>query len=391
MNLIKSCLTALLVGAMITACTSKPATTYTIEGSISGLDEGATMLLVPGATHKDEKPVAESVVTGGEFSFTGSTDEPRMFYIRVKDAFGQIKLMVENGKLKVRAKAEKNEINGNPSYVFRDVKIEGSASHDLYLQKIAPRNTLDSMYQAYQESNKEIAAAISDARGKQNNALVDSLVSTEAGKKLAAEEKHFFETVETTMDKIVLDNKDSWWGPLLMLDIMSYFTPEQKTLYEAFSEEARNSYYGKIVKEELFPEGFVGKSVPAFVLENADKTETSLSEVTKGKKYYLIDFWASWCAPCRKEIPNLKKLYDQYAPKGFEIVSLSIDRSESDWKKALEEEKLTWPNFLDTKGASDAFNVKAIPAMFLVDENGKVVAEKIRGEALDKKLAELFK
>lgn len=390
MKLIKNCLTALVAVVIITACSSKPATSYTIEGNISGLDEGITMLLIPGATHKDQKPVAESVIVDGKFSFTGATDEPRMFYIRTKEEFGQIKLMVENGTLKVTGKAEKSNANGNTSYVFRNVKIEGSISNDLYLQKTAPRNSLDSMYQAYHENNQEIAAAMRDAEIKQDKALIDSLKNTDAGKKFAADEKLFFETVEVTMNKIVMDNKDSWWGPLLMLDIMSYFTSEQKSWYEAFSQEAKDSYYGKKVKEELFPEGFVGKSVPAFVLEKADKTKTSLDEVTKGKKYYLIDFWASWCAPCRKEIPNLKKLYAEYAEKGFEIVSISIDRKESDWKKALAEEQLAWPNFLDAQGASDAFRVKAIPAMFLVNEQGVVIEENIRGEALKKKLAELF-
>lgn len=391
MKLMKRFIGAIVICLLITACSSTPTTSYTIEGTIAGLEDGTEVELIPGATHKDEKPMAEAVVTAGKFTLTGATEEPRLFYIHVKNSFGLMKVMVENGSLKIIGKTEKSEVNGNTSYSFDDVKVEGSSSHDLYLQKIAPRNMLDSLYNAYHENNKEISEAISAARASDNKVLLDSLSNTDASKKLAADEKNFFETVEVTMKKIVMDNKDSWWGPLLMLDVMSYFTPDQNTWYESFSQEAKDSYYGKIVKEELFPEGFVGKDVPAFALENPDKSETTLAAVTQGKKYYLIDFWASWCAPCRKEIPNLKKLYQEYSSKGFEIVSISIDKKEADWKRALDEEKLTWPNFLDTKGASDAFKVKTIPAMFLVDEKGKIIAEKIRGEELEKKLAELFK
>jgi thiol-disulfide isomerase/thioredoxin len=268
--------------------------------------------------------------------------------------------------------------------------VKGSKSHDLYLQKVSPKKRLDSLYHAYHENNKEISEAIRQARVAKNKELLDSLNQTDASKKLDADEKNFFETVEKIMKGIIMDNKDSWWGPMLMLDVMSYYTEKDQPWYEEFSQEAKDSYYGKILKKELFPEGFVGKAMPTFTLTGKDNKDVTVGEISKNKKYILIDFWASWCSPCRKEIPNLKKLYKKYASKGFEIISISTDKKEADWEKALKEEKLTWPNFLDTKSAGKAFNVKSIPAMFLVDDKGIVLAEKIRGEALEKKLEELF-
>ena len=109
----------------------------------------------------------------------------------------------------------------------------------------------------------------------------------------------------------------------------------------------------------------------------------------EGKKYLLIDFWASWCGPCRREIPNLKNLYKQYAEKGFQIVSISIDKNESDWQKALKEEGLEWPNFRSQE-VSDLYRVKSVPTMYLIDSKGVLVGTDLRGEALVKKLAELF-
>ncbi|MDR1055264.1 MAG: AhpC/TSA family protein [Prevotellaceae bacterium] len=389
MKILKNLSAFLIAGTIMISCTERPAASYTIKGNLQGIPDGAKVELIPGATHRDEKPVAETVVTDGKFTFTGVADEPRMFYIHISGGYS--KIMVENGKIELAGNVTKNEQGEDVFYNFENMTVKGSKSHDLYIQKVAPRKMLDSLYHAYHDNNEEISEAISQAHGAKNKGLLDSLNQTDAYKKLAADEKNFFETVGKTMKGIIMDNKDSWWGPMLMLDNMSYFTPEQNAWYEEFSQEAKDSYYGKILKKELFPEGFLGKALPAFSLVGKDNKNITVGEINKSKKYTLIDFWASWCGPCRKEIPNLKKLYGKYSSKGFEIISISIDKKEADWEKALKEEILTWPNFLDTKGASDAFNVKSIPAMFLVDDKGIIIAEKIRGEELETKLAELFK
>lgn len=391
MKIIKQVITIIVAGIVIMSCGKQAATSYTIEGELEGIADSTKIELVEGATRKNEKPIAETVVLNGKFSFKGSTQEPRMFYIRVADSYGAKKLIVENGSIRLKGKVEKNTRRDKSSYNYDGVKVEGSPSNDLYLQKTAPRNTLDSLYKAYHDDNKEIFDAISKARQENNKDALDSLNNTDAAKKLSADEKAFFQNVGMTMKKIVMDNKDSWWGPLLMLDLMSYFTPEQKEWYESFSQEAKDSYYGQIVKKELFPEGFIGKELPAFKLtDKKNNKETTVAALGKNKKYILIDFWASWCAPCRKEIPNLKNLYKKYSSKGFEIISISIDAKEADWAKALNEENLPWPNYLDTGEAAGAFNVKAIPAMFLVDEKGIIIEDKLRGKELEAKLSELF-
>jgi thiol-disulfide isomerase/thioredoxin len=377
----------LAAGIMMLSCSEQPATSYTIEANLQGIPEGAKVELIPGASHKNEKPVAETVVADGKFTFTGVADEPRMFYIHIAESYGLGKIMVENGKIILTGHVEKSEQGEAAVYNFGNMTVKGSKSHDLYIQKIAPRKMLDSMYRANRENNK-ISAAVCAVRNTKDQARIDSLDNTDAAKKFAALEKHFFETVEKTMKGLIMDNKDSWWGPMLMLDVMTYFTPEQNAWYEEFSREAKDSYYGKIVEAEL--NGIKGQTLPAFTLADKDSKETTVAAVGKGKKYILVDFWASWCAPCRKEMPNLKRLYEKYSSKGFEIISISTDKKEADWKKVLEKEKFAWPNFLDTKGAADACNVSAIPAMFLLDDKGVVIAEKIHGEELAKKLEELF-
>lgn len=391
MSLIKSILSALVICFIAIACSTKPATSYTITGTIDGLEDGTVLQLIPGATHKSFEPIAESVTSSGRFNFTGSVDQPRLFYLKVKDGYGVLKIMIENGSIKIAAKTQKRESDGSIFYNFENLKISGSHSHDLYLKKMAPHRMLDSIYLVNNLKHKDIYDKISTARNNKDNALLDSLSNTAEGRMMAADEIKFFQAADSIVSKIITDNSESWWGPLLMLDMLSYLTPKEESWYKAFSQEAKESYYGKIVARELYPEGLVGKKVSALTLTDRNKSETTLSAVTQGKKFYLVDFWASWCAPCRKEIPNLKKLYKQYSSRGLEIVSISIDKKEADWIKALDEEKLQWPNFLDNKSASSLFEVKTIPAIFIVDDEGLVIAEKIRGEELEAKLAELFK
>jgi thiol-disulfide isomerase/thioredoxin len=378
----------LIAGIMMISCLEQPATSYTIEGNLQGLPDGTKLELLPGASHKKEKPVAEATVTDGKFTFTGVADEPRMFYIRVAESYGYGKFMVENGKITLTGRVEKLEQEESAIYNFDNMTVKGSKSYNIYIQKVAPCKRIDSLSSLYYENNMELLTVLAQAEESEDKALIDSLYNTDAVKKFVADEGILIEKREKIMKSTIMDNKDSWWGPMLMLDIVGYFAPEQNAWYQEFSQEAKDSYYGKTVKEEL--DGFTGKALPAFTLVGRDNRETTVAAAGKGKKYILIDFWASWCVPCRREIPNLKKLYKKYSSKGFEIISISIDEKEADWKKALEKEKLTWQNFLDTKGAANACNVTAIPALFLIDDKGIVIADRIFGEELEEKLEELF-
>ena len=118
-----------------------------------------------------------------------------------------------------------------------------------------------------------------------------------------------------------------------------------------------------MVKNEIWPAEKKGLQAPDFQVTASNGEQTSLKELSANKKYILIDFWASWCKPCRKEIPNLKKLYELYAAKGFQIISISIDkRKDKEWQhKVLDEEQLSWPNFLDNGEVASLYKVKFIP------------------------------
>ncbi|WP_163408538.1 TlpA disulfide reductase family protein [Flavobacterium ajazii] len=367
------------------------ATSYTIDGTITGLADGTAVELVPGATHSSESPIAKTILKDGKFTFTGKLNEPRFFYLIFGKNKGSIAVMTENAKISVSAQGSVSTQEGE--YIsFKDVSVTGSKSHDYYKKETAFRDELEKDYTAYhtKESN-ELSKLIGAARKDKNTKTADSLQNLPVWKKFEADEKAFFTKVEKTTNDVITKHKDSWWGPFFMMTQYSYFTPEQKPIYEQFSDVAKKSYYGQVADKDLNPKSLIGTSVAAFNLKDKDGKPYNVKDIVKGKKYILIDFWASWCGPCRKEIPNLKTAYAEYAAKGFEILSISIDKDEKAWQKALGQENMQWPNLHDDDKVSKSFNVKAIPATYLVDSKGVIISDNLRGAALEEKLKELLK
>ncbi len=157
------------------------------------------------------------------------------------------------------------------------------------------------------------------------------------------------------------------------------YAPLQK--YVADKEEAR---LAKLKME-------IGQPAPEFSLPDPDGKLLGPADF-KGK-LVLIDFWASWCGPCRQEIPHMKEVYEAYQAKGVEILSVSIDKSESEWRKAMGEEEMPWPQVHAPHSGRDllkAYQFSGIPFIVLLDGEGKIVAKNLRGEAIDQKLDELL-
>lgn len=367
------------------------ATSYIIEGTITGLTDGTAVKLIPGATHSSELPVAETTIKDGKFTFTGKLNEPRFFFIAFGKNKGYLNLLVENAKIKVTADAEVSK-NEDERITFKNQVTTGSKSNDYYKKETAFRDELEKDYAAYHtaESN-ELSKLIGAAKRDKNTKAADSLQNLPVWKKFEADEKAFFTKVEKTTLAVITKHKDSWWGPFFMMTQYSYFTPEQKPIYEQFSAAAKKSYYGQVLDKDLNPKSLIGTSIANFNLKDKDGKAYNAKDIVAGKKYILVDFWASWCGPCRKEIPNLKTAYAEYGAKGFEILSISIDKDEKAWQKALGQENMQWHNLLDDDKVSKSFNVKAIPATYLVDSKGVIISDNLRGADLEAKLKELLK
>ncbi len=166
-------------------------------------------------------------------------------------------------------------------------------------------------------------------------------------------------------------------------------------MFALLSPALQNGEKGKELSEliELGRKTMVGKQAIDFTQPDANGNPISLSSF-KGK-YVLVDFWASWCAPCRKESPNLVKAYEKYKNKNFEILGVSLDQSKEKWLKAIKDDHYTWTQVGDIKGWENAaareYGIQGIPFNVLLDPNGVIIARNLRGEALEKKLEEVLK
>ncbi len=170
---------------------------------------------------------------------------------------------------------------------------------------------------------------------------------------------------------------------------------EVSPMFNALSDEVKNTENGKAYATFLdkLKATTIGAIAPEFTQNDPEGNPIKLSDL-KGK-YVLIDFWASWCGPCRKENPNVVKAYTKYHDKGFEILGVSLDKSKEAWIKAIADDQLTWKHVSDLKYWNNEvgalYAVRAVPQNFLLDPTGKIVAKNLRSEALEAKLAEIFK
>lgn len=139
----------------------------------------------------------------------------------------------------------------------------------------------------------------------------------------------------------------------------------------------------------------VGKKFTDIALNDPEGKPVKLSDYAGKDKVVLVDFWASWCPPCRADMPHLVSVYKQYKDKGFEIVGVSLDRKSEDWIKGIKDLNITWPQMSDLKywqsEGAELYAVNSIPHTVLLAKDGTIINKNLRGDALDKKLAELFK
>lgn len=200
--------------------------------------------------------------------------------------------------------------------------------------------------------------------------------------------------LQTAIDSMIL-----FRSPLESYFVLFNFTEEQepsqmKAIYTKMEPKEISSVYYKDLKQLYDAKKGVeiGEMAPDIDLPQPNGTNLKLSSL-RGK-VVLIDFWASWCGPCRAEFPNVKKVYSKYKDKGFEIYGVSLDKDKSSWVNSISSLGLDWKHVSDLKYWSCApakvYKVTGIPATVLIDKNGKVIAKNLRGEELEKKLAELF-
>ena len=236
---------------MFFACSS-PQNEVEIVVAAQGIEDGKELGISLGCTHAPEPDITTATLADGKATFRFVSEGPRMYYIKVKDSYGLLKIMADQGDhVKVRVKADTiPSSNGRIHYVYRDLVVNGSAIHKEYDNRNIDIERLEVNYPHRESRFAPVLLALQKATTQQQR---DSVMATPLGRMMLESETNFNQMVSNLYEKCFRENGDSWWGPLLMLDNMNYFSDEMREIYGQFSERAKESYYGRIAHDLLYP------------------------------------------------------------------------------------------------------------------------------------------
>lgn len=361
---------------------------------LKGLEPTDTLTLEWGATNKTAAPTFAQQGAKGENTFTVGLAEPRLIVVGVKGYDGNYEIVLAPGEnANVAGQIRKKRGEKHSDAFFQKMRVSG-ARHQAEYEKALHvyKKHQDSIDIAVFNEYKDVHRFMEKAKRDNNEEAIAEMYQTMHGESYIdrvmntfLEREHFlYETVEAY--------GESFMGPLLLLRLAGRLDKSFQPLYDKMGERAKKSIYGREVKEEVYPTTLVGTKAMSVAVTDTEGNEKEISFYGKpGVKFTLIDFWASWCEPCRKEIPNLKLIYERYAEKGLRIVSISADNSVEDWEDSLGELNMPWENYIDlSREAIKQYDVQYIPKVILVDSKGNIVEEKLRGREISDALDKLF-
>ncbi|HEY4935304.1 MAG TPA: TlpA disulfide reductase family protein [Puia sp.] len=338
---------------------------FHIEGHIKGISEKSVVTLTD--ANKPTDTLARGIVNAGLFILTGQVTEPNLVILNFASASKKIPIFIGNETVTVSGDIEN----------LTGIQVKGSPSElDFHAFEQGFNPYFAQINQLSQLANSPEAALKKDSVGDAYQIAVMS--------------------IQVKVDSFIQQRKSSYVSPFLLVVVNQMsddvFLLERR--YQSLSPEVQQSMYGKYIREQIDNGkiGAVGTEAMDFIQSDTSGKPVSLSSF-KGK-YVLVDFWASWCKPCRMENPNVLAAYERFKAKNFTVLGVSLDRSREAWIKAILDDKMEWSQVSDLKFWNNAvamqYRIQQIPQNFLIDPNGKIVGKNLRGTDLDSRLCALL-
>ncbi len=322
---------------------------FVISGTVTGYPDGTTVSLLNG---NNGAPESVSEIQAGKFSFSGESVVPSFKLISLNNEATYITLFLDNSKVNIKAEQGKLEaavITGSPSHKdFQD-----------FLNSVA---SFQGVFTGEMEPTEDVIES--------GTVVINNFINSHPKSHITP--LAVYRNFQLSGDEAQLEKQYNSLTPLL-----------------------QNTEIGVYIAKQVADNGQhpIGKPFANFSQEDTAGVPVELASF-RGK-YVLVDFWASWCRPCRMENPNVVNAFNQYKNKNFTVLGVSLDQAKPAWIDAIKMDNLTWTQVSDLKGwgneVAAKYGVGSIPQNFLVDPNGILVGKNLRGAALDRKLAKLIK
>lgn len=356
---------------LLNACQDVKKNTFKLRGT-TNLPEGKQIFRIQANANNQPSTIDTATVANGQFSFKGSVEQIDVNFLFVEGEQVNTPFIVEEGIIEVNLLQER----------LTEMNLAGTPSNnDLQTYREETKTFADNL--------NAIASEIQAANSLGDNILVQDLQQqyTDMQVDLIDYEKDFIKT-----------NVDSYISALILERFLNQKTlprNEVKEIFSTYSDRIRSSKSGinvsNIVNAPVNPTA-IGEIAPLF--DGPTPTGDRIALESFRGKVVIIDFWASWCRPCRIENPNLVRLYKRMQDKGLEIVGVSLDRNKASWERAIADDGLTWNHVSNLQYWADPiaqlYSVRAIPAAFVLDREGRIVAKNLRGAQLDAKIEALL-
>lgn len=359
---------------LLAACSEKPG--YEIAGTVSNADLNGKYVYLYTYGVKDAAPLDSALVQNGAFALKGTQDVPVLRTLRFsEDVVEPVRVYPgENAPFTATFILE----NGKLAVTLDSVSAVGGT----------PEN----------DAQKQLQAQIRELRSDMDKLVADMKSEDE---KLAKEAEGKYEAIDRSLTKAVVDyilaHPDRQTAAKNLFDFRYYISEDEQNEILAKADSTFKAVPGissLIDHLNVLKKVAVGQKFTDFEMPDAKGEMHKLSEYVGNGKVVLIDFWASWCPPCRAEMPNLVKAYKTYKNKGFDIIGISLDSKADAWAKGVKDLNITWPQLSDLKGWKNAgaalYGVNSIPHTILVGKDGTILAKNLHGEELEDKIKEVL-